>query len=85
MTEVGVEGVVDHLLFFFLQVFQFSNPLGCMHQLFPLLVSSYLRNFNMNYITFKTIEIVKQYLFKEKKITKENKECFNMYKYIYFT
>jgi len=41
----------------------------------------------MNYITFKTVEIVKPYLFKEKTFMKENKNCFNMYKniYIYIT
>jgi len=59
MIEVGVEGATVPLLFF-LQVFQFSNPPGCMHQLFPLLVPSYLCKFNINYIPFKTVEIVKE-------------------------
>jgi hypothetical protein len=38
----------------------------------------------MNYVTFKTIEVDKTYLFKGKKTMKENKECFTMYKNILF-
>ncbi len=62
-----MEGVVDLTpLLSFLQMFQFSNPPNCMHQLFPLLVQSYLGSFNVNYITFRTLEIAKPYLFKKK-------------------
>jgi len=33
---------------------------------FPPLIRSYLSSFSMNYITFRTVEIGKPYLFKEK-------------------
>jgi translation elongation factor P/translation initiation factor 5A len=38
----------------------------------------------MNYVTFRTIEIDKNIFIQRKKIMKENKECFIMYKNILF-